>query len=104
MDNVVDSFRRRLGLSLAISVMEISLVFQRIFSSGLLNAKRAQNGGFRRPEKAPKLNFFKFFPSNVLRHDFNQFWFDFLWFFSGPHLDFSAHSQCFRAFEFFCTS
>ena len=104
MDNVVDSFRRRLGLSLAISVVEMSLVFQRIFSSGLLNAKRAQNGGFRRPEKAPKHNFFKFFPSNVLRHDFNQFWFDFLWFFSGPHLDFSAHSQCFRAFECFCTS
>ena len=73
MDNVVDSFGRRLGLILAGTVREISLLFQWIFSSGLLNAKRAQNGGFRRPEEAPKHSFFKFFPSNVLRHDFNQF-------------------------------
>ena len=82
----------------------MSLVFRCIFSSGLLNAKRAQNGGFQRPKKASKHYFFKFFPSNVLRHDFNQIWADFLWFFSGPHLDFSAHSQCFRASECFRTS
>ena len=98
MDSVVDSFGGRSSLSLAGTVMEISLVFRCIFLNGLLNAKRAQNGGFRRPEEAPKHSFFKFFPSNVLRHDFNQCWFDFLWFFSGRHLDFSAHSQCFRAF------